>query len=222
MPEIVVITGTTTAVGKTWLAARLAEGLVESGIAVAARKPVESFSPEEPTTDSEILAGATGETRDLVCPPQRRYPLAMAPVMAAEALKLPGFSIAELVSETALPRGGVVLVEGAGGVRSPLADDGDVLALGDRLGADRYVLVGDAGLGTINAVRTSAAAIGDRPTIVFLNRFDGSNDVHRRNLAWLRDRDGLDVVASVEAVRRRVAGAAPATLRPSEPTMEAR
>ena len=55
----------------------------------------------------------------------------MAPPMAAEALGRPAFSIGDLMAELRWPDAAVDvgLVETAGGVRSPLAADGDCLAL---------------------------------------------------------------------------------------------
>ena len=53
------------------------------------------------------------------------------------------------------------LVETAGGVRSPQADDGDVRRHGRAVVPDAVVLVADAGLGTVNAVRLSVAALTD-------------------------------------------------------------
>jgi len=63
------------------------------------------------------------------------------------------------------------------------------------------VLVADAGLGTINAVRLSVApfeGLGHEP-IVLLNRFDEADDLHRRNAAWLHDL-GIAAVLSVDAL----------------------
>ncbi len=51
------------------------------------------------------------------------------------------------------------LVETAGGVRSPLAADGDCLDYCAALDPDVVVLVADAGLGTINAVRLTLDAL---------------------------------------------------------------
>ena len=207
-PEhLVVVVGTGTEVGKTWVAAAALAALAAEGIHVAARKPVQSFDPDDPTTDAAELARATGEAVEQVCPPTRSYGIALAPPMAAEALGRPPFTIAELVEELAWPEGVQVgLVETAGGVRSPLAsdDDGDAVALAAALMPDRIVVVADAGLGTINAVRLTVSALdpvletrdGLELTVV-LNRFDPGHEVHRRNLTWLRDRDGLDVVTAV-------------------------
>jgi dethiobiotin synthetase len=197
-PErLVLVTGTGTEVGKTWVACRLARALRERGLIVAARKPAQSYAASDDlaATDAALLAEATGETAQLVCPQHRWYPVAMAPPMAADVLGRPGFSVADLVRELAWPAGVAVgLIECAGGVRSPLAADGDALALAEALQPERVVLVGDAGLGTINAVRLAAAALEGWRVSVVLNRFDATLDLHQRNRAWLAERDGLHVV----------------------------
>jgi dethiobiotin synthetase len=197
-PErLVLVTGTGTEVGKTWVACRLARALRERGLIVAARKPVQSYaaSDDPAGTDAALLAEATGETAQLVCPQHRWYPVAMAPPMAADVLGRPWFTVADLVRELAWPAGVAVgLIECAGGVRSPLAADGDALALAGALQPERVVLAADAGLGTINAVRLAAAALEGWPLSVVLNRFDATLDLHRRNRAWLAERDGLHVV----------------------------
>jgi dethiobiotin synthetase len=200
--QLVVVTGTGTEVGKTWVAAAAAAALRQKGVTVAARKPVQSYEPDGRPTDAEVLAAATGEDPDVVCPPHRSYGIAMAPPMAADALGEPPFTIADLVSELAWPSDvAVVFVEGAGGPRSPLASDGDdTVDLCAALHPDLVVLVADAGLGTINAVRLCAAALEPHPLVVFLNRYDERTDLHRRNLQWLTERTGFDAVTSVEAL----------------------
>jgi dethiobiotin synthetase len=110
------------------------------------------------------------------------------------------------VSEFVWPRGvGVGLVETAGGVLSPLADDGDAVTLARHLRPERIVLVADAGLGTINAVRLALGVLDGWPVTVVLNRYDALDDLHRRNRAWLVDhlpaapsRGSPDVVISAE------------------------
>ena len=72
------------------------------GLQVCARKPAQSFGPDEGPTDAERLAEATGESAAEVCPPWRWYPRPMAPPMAAESLGLPPFSLDDLVARAAL------------------------------------------------------------------------------------------------------------------------
>jgi dethiobiotin synthetase len=160
-------------------------------VTVAARKPAQSFDPSDHpgTLDAAILGAATGEAPETVCPRQRWYEVALAPPMAAEALGRPAFTIDDLVTELRWPETAVDVgvAETAGGVRSPLAANGDCLALCLALEPDVVVLVADAGLGTINAVRLSLGALGglDARSVVVLNRFDDTVDVHVRNRDWL-------------------------------------
>jgi dethiobiotin synthetase len=199
---IVLVTGTGTDVGKTWFAAATIEVLRAAGHSVMARKPVQSFTPGDTSpSDADVLAGATDEDSDRVCPAHRRLPMAIAPPMAAAELGLAKFTIADLAAEvrTSLPVDCdeiLVVVEGAGGARSPLADDGDTVALAHALAVDQVVVVADAGLGTINAVRLTVAALTSWTPVVALNRYDGSNELHRANREWLTARDGFCVVTA--------------------------
>ena len=204
MSAVVVIAGTGTEVGKTYVAARLAASLRTRGIPVVARKPVQSFAAGDTETDADVLAAATGEDPLVVCPPHRRFPLAMAPPMAAEALGGPPFTIADLTGEilATAPADALILVESAGGVRSPLASDGDTVALAEALRPGLVLLVADAGLGTINAVHLSVDALAGQRVVVFLNRFDPLDDLHPRNRDWLATRAGLEVVTDPEALER--------------------
>src|SRR5262249_19400762 len=155
---------------------------------------------DDAPTDADLLAAATGEAPYRVCPPHRRLPLAMAPPMAAEALGRAAFTIAELAAEVtaSAPGDALVLVESAGGVRSPLAADGDTVTLADALPAALVLLVADAGLGTINVVRLGVDALGGHRVVVYLNRFADGDDLHRRNRDWLATRAGLEVVTDPE------------------------
>jgi dethiobiotin synthetase len=191
------VVGTGTEVGKTWVSARLLTALRAAGATVAARKPAQSFDADDDAAslDAAILGAASGEDPTVVCPRHRWYEVAMAPPMAAEALGRDTFSIADLAGELGWPAGGVDvgLVESAGGVRSPQASDGDAVTLCDALTPDVVVLVADAGLGTINAVRLTVGVLGRNVTVV-LNRYDERNELHVRNRQWLVERDGVDVV----------------------------
>ena len=202
--RLVLVAGTGTEVGKTWIAAHALAHLHERDVTVAARKPAQSFDPlDDEPTDADVLAAATGEQPATVCPSRRWYRTPMAPPMAASALGLPSFRIADLAGELRWPTPGVAVgvVESAGGVCSPLADDGDTVDLAVAVAPDLVVLVADAGLGTINGVRTSMAALDRRwidldRVVVVLNRFVEDDDLHRRNRSWLRDRCGYHVETS--------------------------
>jgi dethiobiotin synthetase len=208
--RLVVVAGTGTDIGKTWVSAAVLHALRPRGVRVAARKPAQSFEPGDVvsgSTDAHVLAEATGERPEQVCPLHRWYEVPLAPPMAADLLGRPPFTLAELHREIEWPEGiELGLVETAGGVRSPLtSDDGDAVGLTGALMADVIVVVADAGLGTINSVRLTMAALAPMRAsresvelVVFLNRFDTENELHRRNRDWFLDRDGLSAVTSVD------------------------
>ena len=125
---LAVCVGTGTEIGKTWVGAAVLSSLHSRGVFVAARKPVQSFDTTDAApTDADVLAHATGEHPNYVCPEHRSYAAALAPPMAAAVLVRPEFTVAQLVTELRWPspRPTVRWVETVGGVRSPIAFDGD-------------------------------------------------------------------------------------------------
>ena len=204
--RLILVCGTGTEVGKTWVAARTLTELRSQGRSVSARKPAQSFDVGRHgeylggATDAEALAAATGEHPGDVCHSFRSYHRAMAPPIAAQVLGMPPFTVSDLVGELAWPNDGVDvgLVETAGGVRSPQADDGDVCDMMAALAPDLVVLVADAGLGTISNIRLTMDALagvpGGVPVVVVLNRYDGRHEIHRRNYEWLLERQGYRMV----------------------------
>lgn len=211
--RLVLVAGTATDIGKTWVGGEVLGRLRAAGVTVAARKPAQSAEADDPgPSDAAVLAAASGEDIAAVCPPHRSYTVAMAPPMAADALGLPAPSIDELLAELTWPASRVQVgwLETVGGPRSPIGTDGDAVTLAQRLDPDLVVLVADAGLGTVNAVRLGVDAFSPWPIVVFLNRFDADDDLHRRNLDWLQTRVRLEVVVDLEALSNRVAGG-PAT-----------
>ncbi|MGN6695716.1 MAG: ATP-dependent dethiobiotin synthetase BioD [Aquihabitans sp.] len=210
-PErLVLVAGTATDIGKTWVGGQVLQRLRDAGVTVAARKPAQSAEADDPgPSDAAVLAAASGEPVEQVCPPHRWYTVAMAPPMAADALGLPVPTLADLVAELTWPDGDAVQVgwvETVGGPRSPIGADGDAVDLAEAIDPDLVVLVADAGLGTVNSVRLGVDVFAPRPVVVHLNRYDAGDDLHRRNLDWLRTRVGLEVVVDLEALSNRVAG----------------
>lgn len=197
--RLVAVVGTGTDVGKTYVTARLLSVLREQDISVAARKPAQSYDPSDDPADYDaaVLGEASGEPPETVCPPHRWYEMPMAPPMAADALARPNFTVDDLVEELQWPEvpADVGFVEAAGGLRSPIADDGDCLTLVVAVMPDIVLLVADAGLGTINSVRLTMDALVRLPAqlAVVLNRFNEGSELHQRNRSWFRDRDDMHV-----------------------------
>jgi dethiobiotin synthetase len=201
---VVLVTGTGTGTGKTWVAAHLLTALLAGGHAVAARKPAQSYDPGLEATDAEVLALATGEKPEDVCPRHRWYEIPMAPPIAADLLDRSAFSVDDLVHELRWPAGiRFGLIEGVGGPRSPLATTGDTVALVEAVQPDTVVLVARTELGTINAVLLAASVLDEPTPVVFLNRYEDGNPLHAQNAKWLRERAGLDVVTGLDALLSR-------------------
>lgn len=202
--RLLVVAGTGTEIGKTWVATRLALAAAAKGLRVSARKPAQSFDPDPGTgpTDADLLAAATGESADEVCLATRSYEVAMAPFMAAARLGRPPFTLDDLVAELRWPPGiDLGLLEAAGGVRSPISTDGgDTVDLVEAVRPDAVVLVADAGLGTINAVRLCLDALAGWPVTVLLNRFVPSDELHLANHDWLEQHLDGPVVTSPGAL----------------------
>jgi dethiobiotin synthetase len=200
---LVLVAGTGTGVGKTWWTAAVARRLRATGVRVGVRKPVQSGPPGAPT-DADVLAAASGEDPAAVCRPDRSAPLAWAPPMAAARLGLPPWTVADLAAELRFPEATEVgLVESAGGARSPIAADGDTVDLAGLIEPDLVVVVADAGLGTINAVRLTAEVLGAWPIVVALNRYTGE-PLHQANRDHLAARVGLDVVTEPDELVARL------------------
>jgi dethiobiotin synthetase len=117
------VVGTDTDVGKTAVAVAMLRGLVAAGRRVAAYKPVASgiAAAAEPGGDPERLWEAAGRGGAIaeVCP--QCFPLPLSPPRAARAA---GRIVDEPLLRTGLKAQGdheLVVVEGAGGLFSPLA-----------------------------------------------------------------------------------------------------
>jgi dethiobiotin synthetase len=217
--RLILVTGTGTEVGKTWVTAQLCRRLRAGGVSVAARKPAQSFAPEDTATDAAVLGEATGEPAHTVCPLHRWYPMPLAPPMAADALGLAPIPLDDLVAELDWPPGVEIgFVEGAGGLCSPIAHDGDTLSVAHRVNPDLVLVVAETMLGVVSQVRLTTRALAAFDVLVILNRYDPSEEVHRRSRDWLATNDSLPVMtdrdlpadADLETVLRAVSGGPPA------------
>ena len=143
----VLITGTDTGVGKTFITYNLAIGLLKKGFKVKCFKPIETYVKEIPE-DGSLLAKATGQNVEEVVPV--RYSLPLAPY-AAEIEEKKSFSLEKLKEhyEKLKKDTDVLLVEGAGGVAVPIKKNYTYADLAKDWGLKLFV-VARAGLGTLN------------------------------------------------------------------------
>jgi dethiobiotin synthetase len=149
------ITGTDTGVGKTVLTALLARHLREHGVNAAALKPVCSGDRADTRALHNASAGAL--TLDEINPWHLRAP--MAPLLAARRERK-RVALADVLMHvrTMQKRFDVVLVEGAGGLLSPLGERFDSRELIAALRATPMVVCPNR-LGAVNQILLTLAAL---------------------------------------------------------------
>lgn len=182
-PRRLFFTGTDTDVGKTYVASLAVAELRHSGRSVAVYKPVasgcEQVGQERVSGDATALWEASGRRGTLhdVCPQRFLAPLAPASAAAAEgqtvddALLLSGL---EAVSEGA----DWVVIEGAGGLLSPLSETQLNSDIADKLDTE-LVIVAANRLGVIHQVLATvlaAKALGLPVVGVILNQISERAD----------------------------------------------
>ncbi len=173
------ITGTNTGVGKSHVTRLIARALVKSGYKVGVYKPVATDCKrdgnEVVAPDALKLWEAAGRpgTLEEVCP--QRFVAPLAPPVAA---RLEGREVNRGLLRSGIEvwreRSDIVLVEGAGGLLSPMSDEDDNSNLAAEFGYPLLVVAVNE-LGTINAtLLTLVAARTLMPSLpvagVILNR----------------------------------------------------
>lgn len=149
------VTGTDTEIGKTYVAAALARRWRASGVRVGVYKPVASGCAADASgrlvsDDAVALWKGAGrpETLDRVCPQRFAAPLAPPAAAAVEGRTVDRQQMIE-GGRWWMPRCDVLIVEGAGGLMSPLADECFNADVAAALGA-RLIIVAANRLGTVN------------------------------------------------------------------------
>lgn len=167
------VSGAHTDVGKTWAACALLRTARAKGLSVAALKPaVSGIDPADwrESDPGRLLAAMDRELTDAaldeIAP--LRFAAPLSPPMAARLegvdlriARLVEFCRAGLAASTA----DLMLVEGAGGVMSPMAEDGTCLDLMTALGLPA-VLVGGSYLGAISHTLTALETLRGRGVAV--------------------------------------------------------
>jgi dethiobiotin synthetase len=169
LPKVVLVTGTSTGVGKTVVTAALTVMLRRRGATVAVVKPLQTGVTDDEDGDLQVVQQLLGQDPGITFHEFVRLRPPLAPDTAArlQGVTLPPVaeharSIAAITNEV-----DVVLVEGAGGLlvrldsrRGTLADIGTSLrSKGISIG---YVLVASPSLGTLNHTALTAEALASR------------------------------------------------------------
>lgn len=150
MGRILVIAGTDTEVGKTFVGCALVRRLCDQGFDTLAVKPVETgvSGPPGPNEDGVMLARAARQQHPSEALQRMKAPLAPPDAADLERVKLEsGRWVGQIRGWAQLHD--VVVVEGAGGLMSPLTWTETALSLAQRLNA-RVLLVASDRLGTLN------------------------------------------------------------------------
>lgn len=164
------VAGTGTDLGKTHVACALLRAARARGATVDAFKPVVSgFDPNAPeTSDPARLAAALGRPHDWARVSPRRYRAPLAPNLAAR-LEGETLLMADLVADCQTWLAGrevdFALIEGAGGVMSPMTDDATNLDLMAALGLP-VLLVAGSYLGTASHLLTALEVVRARGLLV--------------------------------------------------------
>lgn len=169
LPKVVLVTGTSTGVGKTVVTAALTVMLRRRGATVAVVKPLQTGVTDDEEGDLQVVQQLLGEDPGVTFREFVRLQAPLAPDTAArmQDVTLPAVaeharSIAAIANEV-----DVVLVEGAGGLLVRLDGRGGTLAdLGTALRhkgiSTGFVLVASPSLGTLNHTALTAEALATR------------------------------------------------------------
>lgn len=164
------VTGSDTDVGKTYVSSQLIRLLIEKGLNVVPRKPVESgckrVDDQLFPADAALLqqASRTSQTLEQICP--CRFEPAISPQLAARQAGQP-LSLSQLTSACLdhFCEDDFLLVEGAGGLLSPICENGLNAELAQALQLPLCIVVEDRvgainqALLTLNAARSYALEV---------------------------------------------------------------
>ena len=190
-PPGVFVTGTSTEVGKTVVAAAIARTLASEGKRVAVFKPAVTGLEEEGETDHALLRRASGSTQsDEKIAPYRYQPPASPHLAAALANEEIDPERLRQAARAAAQDADAIVCEGVGGLLVPLTPTYLVRDLVADL-AYPLVVVASPGLGTINhtlLTLESARAAGLEVAAVILNPWpEEPTEIERNNRETIAD-----------------------------------
>lgn len=194
----VVILGTGTNVGKTYVTACLARAL-SAVTSVLALKPIESGVESGQTGDAGAIAAAAGHEPVLS---RWRLRLPVSPHLAARAqgVKLQASGLADWVRhQEARAAAAITLIETAGGAFSPLAPDQTNVELAHALEPALWLLVAPDALGVLHDVTATLRALPRPPDALVLSSArapDASTGTNAAELARLGIAEVLETLAA--------------------------
>jgi dethiobiotin synthetase len=188
------ITGVGTGVGKTLVTTILCRQLRAVGVEVLPLKPVVSgFDPNDPSSDPALLlrslgVAPTAEAIASISP--WRFAAPIAPHLAArrEGRSVTLDEVGRFCSERVLDDGPIRLIEGTGGVMSPLCEDATCLDLIAGLG-DPAVLVTGTYLGAISHTLTALSVLRNE-------------DIPLRGIVVSESAESVGLSETIEALRQ--------------------
>lgn len=167
LPRGLFVVGTDTAVGKTYVAARIAAALLATGVRVGVYKPAASscrrVGRQWVSDDAIALWEAAGRPGSLaaVCP--QRFAASLAPHLAArQERKEIDAKLLRRGIQYWQRRSDVIVVEGAGGLMSPMGEQDYVADLAADFGFP-LVIVAPNRIGAINSTLLTLIAAAARP-----------------------------------------------------------
>ncbi len=155
------ITATGTDVGKTFVTAGLIRHLRAHGRSLAVLKPIASgFDPNNwASSDAGVLLkeldlALSAENMDRICPWRFSAPLSPNMAAARESRKVDFEGVVKACADIAAQGAQTTLVEGAGGVMTPIEGTRTMVDLAERLGWP-VVLIAGSYLGTLSHTLTA-------------------------------------------------------------------
>jgi dethiobiotin synthetase len=213
--NVVVIAGTDTSVGKTWVACALARALRSAGRRVIGIKVVETgcAGPRRDTEDGVLIARASGQGEPAEALVRLAAPLTPALAAEREGITLDFDDI--LLRIEGYARGAdVAIVEGTGGLLAPMSWEWNLVDLAQALEA-RALVVGRDRLGTVShaLLTLSALEIGAVPVSgVVLTpppQPDGSTGTNATTIERLSGQSGIIEVPLITDLDEAAAALAP-------------
>lgn len=198
MARGIFVTGTSTEVGKTVVAAAIARALAADGERVAVFKPAVTGLDEGVETDHELLrrAAGSGQSDEEIAPYRYGPPASphLAAALAGEEID-PGRLLA--AAAAAAEGADAIVCEGVGGLLVPLSPGYLVRDLAAELGYP-VVIVASPGLGTINHTLLTieaARAVGLEVKAVVLNPWPPEpTEIELSNRKTIAEIGGVEVL----------------------------